>query len=208
MIDTMPKKREGTKVYHGTFGQFKSFDSLKLGTNTETPSAKLGFFFATNQKVATGYASTTFQKLVKITDTITEAEKTLKDLTGDDSLTVTTKNYNNKYYPEIATQVKKLLAKINKAEGALAEYENIGHFEEVELAKSGTLKEVNLVMKNPLVYDMKGQEHRDKSFYDIINEAKKNGHDSVIIKNTYDSAVYATDELTDIHIVFDRSQIG
>jgi hypothetical protein len=70
-----------------------------------------------------------------------------------------------------------------------------------------------LSLKNPLIYDMKGKSYRDKSYNDIILEAKEAGHDGVIIQNTYDkgSGPSVVDKLLkrhdDIYIVFDPKQI-
>ncbi len=41
-------------------------------------------------------------------------------------------------------------------------------------------------MRNPLVYDMKGVEYREKSYNDILIQAAEKGHDGVVITNTYD----------------------
>ena len=57
-------------------------------------------------------------------------------------------------------------------------------------------------MKNPFVYDQQGKQYRDQTYFDIIQKAKEQGHDSVIIKNTYDGG-----PLDDIKVVFDPTQI-
>ena len=64
------------------------------------------------------------------------------------------------------------------------------------------LVNVRLKMNNPYVYDYKGARYREKSYASILSKAKKNGHDSVILKNTYDGPT-----LDDIKVVFDSSQI-
>ena len=64
------------------------------------------------------------------------------------------------------------------------------------------LVNVRLKMNNPYVYDYKGAQYREKSYASIISKAKKNGHDSVILKNTYDGPT-----LDDIKVVFEPSQI-
>jgi glutathione S-transferase len=40
------------RVYHGTGGDFTSFSTEKLGSNTGAASARRGFFFASNPKVS------------------------------------------------------------------------------------------------------------------------------------------------------------
>ncbi len=43
-------------VYHGTNGNFDEFSMNKLGAQTGAPSARMGFFFASQPKVAASYA--------------------------------------------------------------------------------------------------------------------------------------------------------
>ena len=52
-------------------------------------------------------------------------------------------------------------------------------------------------------YDFKGRPYRDKSYNDIIDAAKKEGFDSVLLKNTFDGG----DKMTDIAVVFNPNQI-
>lgn len=65
---------------------------------------------------------------------------------------------------------------------------------------------VKLVMKNPYVYDQRGQGYRERKYAEIIATAKREGHDSVIIKNTYDTNS-SEKVLDDIYVVFDDNQI-
>ena len=59
-----------------------------------------------------------------------------------------------------------------------------------------------LNMSNPYIYDMGGSGYREQSYNDIIKEALSGGHDSVIIKNTFDGGK----ELTDIGVIFEPNQ--
>lgn len=59
-----------------------------------------------------------------------------------------------------------------------------------------------LKMKKPYVYDMKGEHYREVSYYEIIKKAWNNGHDGVIIRNTYDGG-----PLDDIYVVKEPHQI-
>lgn len=63
--------------------------------------------------------------------------------------------------------------------------------------------------KNPLVHDFKGEAYRDVTYSELIDKARAGGHDSLILKNTYDPAykdvVSPTPE--DILVVLDPSQI-
>jgi hypothetical protein len=72
---------------------------------------------------------------------------------------------------------------------------------EVRSTESSILN-VKLRMTNPLVHDFAGKRYREKSYAEVIADAKRRGHDSVILKNTYDGG-----GLDDIKVVFDPSQI-
>ena len=201
-------KAQGTPVYHGTYENFDNFDIEKLGSNTGAPSSKEGFFFASNKKVSESYASDLNKKLTGLQKQSDEATKLLKELTGDSEITASQKFFHGEYPPEIKTRVDELLNKIRAYDDFVGGLEDVPMAYSSNLARSGKLKEIFLDIKNPLVYDMKGQGYRDKSYKDIILEAKKKGHDGVIIKNTYDGGNPVADlEPTDIYVAFDPSQI-
>lgn len=65
----------------------------------------------------------------------------------------------------------------------------------------------NLKMQNPYVHDFKGQGYRDESYNNILKKAQEAGHDSVLLKNTYDPADSSNRKLIDVGVVFDPSQI-
>ena len=60
----------------------------------------------------------------------------------------------------------------------------------VRMGETPHIDRVNLVMKNPFIYDFKGKVFREKTYCDLIKKAKENGHDGVIFKNTYDAGEY------------------
>jgi hypothetical protein len=68
------------------------------------------------------------------------------------------------------------------------------------------LFDAKLKMQNPLIVDFKGKETRPETYADIIRRAIKNGHDSAIIRNTYDT-MRGEPVLDDIKVVFDPAQI-
>ena len=63
-----------------------------------------------------------------------------------------------------------------------------------------------LRMQNPLIVDFEGKESRPESYANVISRAKKAGHDSVIIRNTYDT-MRGEPVLDDIKVVFSPEQI-
>lgn len=60
--------------------------------------------------------------------------------------------------------------------------------------------------KNPLVYDFKGSAYRDTTYAELVERARQQGNDAVILKNTYDPGAGKA-ELVDVGVVFDPSQI-
>ena len=82
-------------------------------------------------------------------------------------------------------------------------------YEEAELAYSGDgyIMGVYLCLHNPFIYDFKGNEYRERTYNDIIAEAKNNGYDGVIFKNTFDASNQKTNEMTDVVAVFDNKNI-
>ena len=98
-----------------------------------------------------------------------------------------------------ASNEAEVLQAVERARNALDR--SIGETEFESVTDVATIR-VKLRMRNPLIHDQKGQKYRDKTYYDIIREAQANGHDSVIIKNTYDGG-----PLDDIKVVFSPDQI-
>tara|TARA_R110000737_G_scaffold31803_2_gene50190 strand:- start:1647 stop:3791 length:2145 start_codon:yes stop_codon:yes gene_type:complete len=61
---------------------------------------------------------------------------------------------------------------------------------------------VKLRLQNPLVHDFAGEGYRDVSYRELLEQAKRDGKDGVIFKNTRDGG-----PVTDIYVVFEPSQI-
>jgi len=77
---------------------------------------------------------------------------------------------------------------------------------------NGNVIPTYLSLQNPLIVNLGGKEHRERSYFDIITEAKNKGHDGVIIKNTFDRGFNAINNeslngLSDIYVVFKPTQI-
>jgi hypothetical protein len=210
---------EGTDiVYHGTKNDFEEFDPSFLGENTKANSAKEGFFFASNKDVAISYASESNRIYDELKTDAEKAEKELEDITDGHSPESYTSAKNRKYRMEYGDtpeeikanneKIEDIFDRINKFAKYKLEFDHEPVWNENDLAKGASLKEVKLKMKSPLIYDFKGNSYRDKTYTEIIKEAKDNGHDGVILKNTYDGGnPFGSSKLTDIHVVFDKSQI-
>lgn len=72
---------------------------------------------------------------------------------------------------------------------------------------AGEVKDVELDMQNPLVYDAGGTSFRNV-FPDVVLGAKNQGHDGVIVKRIRDQAtLLGTDKETTTYVVFNKDQI-
>lgn len=63
-------------------------------------------------------------------------------------------------------------------------------------------------MRNPKVVDQAGKEFREQSYFDAIRQAKAEGRDGVIFKNTFDDGFQAIEHggKTDVYVVFKEEQ--
>lgn len=177
----IPQSDKTYDVYHGSGAVFDEFDPAKLGTATEAPSAKEGFFFSKTPQTADSY---TPKQYATKSEMPPEALARLVDL----------ENQLAKEKEGTSTR-----SKIQKIEDQIQELRaaNIVHEE------GSNVRAVRVRMENPFVYDFKGSKYRDQSYAKLIAEAKAAGHDGVIFKNTFDGG-----PLDDIHVVFDQKQIG
>lgn len=96
-----------------------------------------------------------------------------------------------------------ITGKFAEAEAAYSAYEEA----EIAYDSSGIVMPVYISLQNPYVYDFKGQEYREKTYYDIIKEAQEAGHDGVVFQNTYDASNNATDEMNTVCAVFNSADI-
>lgn len=71
-----------------------------------------------------------------------------------------------------------------------------------------TVYKAKLKFSNPMTVDFEAKKNRPESYFDLIQKAKKQGHDALIIKNTFDAGFSKEDEyLSDIIVVFSPDQI-
>jgi hypothetical protein len=99
------------------------------------------------------------------------------------------------------------------------EYQEGARVIDIKFSEEGTtpnIMPVYLSLQNPLTYDFKNKVYRDKKYWELIDQAKKEGRDGVILKNTYDSGEYSRFDAIirhgrfkgeDIYIVFEPTQI-
>ena len=168
-------------VYHGTVGEFYTFDKTYLGTATGVGDAKLGFFFTSNKNVALEYAVNAHDtKYFNLVHRIASGDKTKVD-----------KLLKLDGYKEFAMteDVKELAILQDKGE----------RFEH-------DVYEVYLNIKNPLVDDWNGMTYRKAKMLKLVTRALQENYDGVIIKNIDDS--YDHDgQISDIYVIFEPNQV-
>ena len=173
-------------VYHGTTEEINVFDKNRLGSNTGASSAKEGFFFTSSKQVAEAYSMYARPQYIR------DLEKKYQDLEKIAQRTGSKEDWRAR--DEAYLEYEE--AELEYGYGGRTDYEN--------------QKEVYLNITNPLVHDFAGLEYRDESYYDLIKQAKENGNDGVILKNTYDG--YGEHDSwnnprTDIYVAFESNQI-
>ena len=165
-------------VYHGTITSFDTFSSKFQGAVTQATSSKSGFFFTDSPRTAQSYAD--YGATVSpVQKLIAEADKAGARGNWD--------KYDEK------------MLEAEALESELADPKNRGRGQNV--------MPVYLNIKNPLIFDAKGETPEGIGGIDpLIQRAKKAGHDGVIIRNFDDAAGLANDN-SDHYIAFEPTQI-
>jgi hypothetical protein len=77
-----------------------------------------------------------------------------------------------------------------------------------ELESGANVMPVALRYENPMYHDFEGKPYREQSYSDLIDEAKRNGHDALILKNTFDPGGHSREsKMVDIGVMFEPDQI-
>ena len=75
--------------------------------------------------------------------------------------------------------------------------------EEFDFTLAGNMYEVAVRFDNPMVHDYDGERYREETYRSVIERAIKEGHDGVILKNTYDGG-----PIDNIFVALENEQIG
>lgn len=165
-------------VYHGTKASFGAFSEDKLGSNTGSPSAHEGYFFTDDASVASGYS-------------VERISRHLDDVQTPEGRA-------------IAQRIERLVEQIKDSDDETFEQRLRGQvdqlYQDLDAAESSgaNVMPTHLSMANPLVHDFNGKA-RDKSYRDLLKQAKREGRDGVILRNTFD---HVTDEDVRPHHVY------
>ncbi|THJ32423.1 hypothetical protein E8K88_12040 [Lampropedia aestuarii] len=177
-------------VYHGTAADLSFFDPLALGASTKAASAKKAFFFSGSPKVASGYAF--------LSETRTGLNvSVLKNAAKSDVLPKELQDYMNAEADRMASDA------LERGEPAWINEDS----ETGGGTPGANVLPLYLSAKNPKVIDYNGSEYREVSFASAIEQAKKEGYDSVIFRNAEDSMHKDYSEVSDIFAVFSPEQI-
>lgn len=168
-------------VFHGTEGEFYTFDKALRGYNTGAQDAKLGFFFTSREDVAQEYAVYTQEgKMLNLMNLIAKGDpdvlKLLKTVDGHKQLDQT-----------------ELIKEFVRISDKMENYSN-------------DVIKVYLNLKNPRVVDWKGKVYKKNAMLKLITEAIMANHDGVIIKNIEDS-VDQDLGISDVYVAFEPNQI-
>jgi hypothetical protein len=130
----------------------------------------------------------------------------------------TAEYYSKGQFPNLESAAKAKRQTAYVYDTPTGEYQEGARVIDVEFSEEGTtpnIMPVYLSLQNPLTYDFKNKVYRDKKYWELIDQAKKEGRDGVILKNTYDSGEYSRFDAIirgrfkgeDIYIIFKPNQI-
>jgi ADP-ribosyltransferase-like protein len=202
--------------YHGTFAKFHRFSTEALGSSTDAPDAREGFFFASNRHVAISYASTELAAKRGLEVTIETLEKRIEAATGLTYWEASSKLEDGDYDDDLPllNKLKAYAVRLRKAKRRMDDLLDRGIFDEIRLSKRGDVKVQRLAIRRAYYHDMEGTRYSPWVYSEVIEHAKAGGYDGVVIKNTYDGGSPSQwtdddkDDLTDVYVVFSEDQIA
>ena len=211
-LDTVfPNSKIKDIVYHGTNNiGFDNFSKELLGSNTNAPSAKKGFFFAGNKDASMEYFQEGKSRNYNTDDEyyddlIGPNHKPLNDIESID-------DHMSLYLSELHTDLFMSLEMARRKGSDQKEIDRINKFYANEIKnyeneikntriKNTKIYSILLNSLNPSITDYNYSRKRVQTYASIIEEAQEKNKDSVILKNTYDPV------LTDIYVMFEPEQI-
>ena len=204
-----------TKIfaYHASPNKFDQFSKEFIGGNTDTESTKLGFFFTKHKQVAMSY----FSKGMNQELTLKEEEAKLQSKINDTESRkkIILDEYKKSKSKESIEELKAIGIELNKLKSEKEEMDSMTDeyilndvgSKDLEKLDDAYLYECYLNMENPYIFDYGSDHYDDKKYTKIIKDGISKGHDSVIIKNTYNGGSSTGLIETDIYVVFEPEQI-
>ncbi len=178
-------------VYHGTNQVFEEFALDKKGLSTDMVDSKQGFFFTSSHKIAQTFAEFTGEGTPNVKEVVLDMKNPLIVDFKEQSLR------DKKIFKE---EIEPINNEIDKLEDIINTSDNDNIVSSAERRTDVLLSKLEkLDKKIPIL---------TRQINKNIKIAKEKGHDSLIIKNidiTADPEI--TQELADVQVVFDSSQI-
>ena len=182
--DSQVRDKDGNLlvVYHGTEGEFFTFDKALRGSVTGTRDAKLGFFFTSDKEVALEYAiealdTKYFNLRNKIANGNREVLRLLTYVGG---------------YKELA---------------ATEDVKEYGRLQDKSERYENDIMELYLNITNPLIEDWKGQPYKKTRMLKLVTRALQGDYDGVIVKNIDDTIDQTGENISDVFVAFEPNQI-
>ena len=204
-------KGQGTPVYHGSNKKFESVDDIDF---------KDGFYtlrrtdegIASQRKYLDESLSSGISKTSRIEGEKLLSPNEIKEFKELSSLLGKRTSEQQARFKELSIKAQK--EALNR-EGTTVEKEMAKYEKDPATAFGKEVTEFVADFKNPLIIDFNGKGWRESgSLFDKtteqINNAKKNGHDGVIIKNISEGFTFGADRsagLVDDYIVLDKSAL-
>ena len=214
----------------------EGFDPQRLGEKTGAVSAREGIFFSGNKATASTYLpdseagklSTAVGKVLGLSNKHIDGAKksirsALRSVADVRALTKIEKiinkhNLTGKWNDEQwSSRLGKVLDDVKKEIDSLpsgATRNGLREFhkqiKQVTDARQSGIVSGYLNMRNPLEVDMQFKQRSKGDYVSIINKAKANGNDGVIIRNTFDNYITRNNKNRapdDIYVVFSPDQI-
>ena len=179
-------------VYHGTTGNFSSFDTSKLGITTNAESAKVGFFFTDSPSTASNYS-------VAFEGRLTNELK--RELQIAEQKAQRTGNRSDWDAADLLTQ--------QYEQASLADDKKISEFyyDNKEPVRDGAnVMPVYLSINNPHIYDFAGKSWQEDAFVRNLAIAMAGNKDGAIFLNVKDDPINKKAKST-VYVAFAPTQI-
>ena len=217
----------------------EAFDPAMLGAYTGANSAGYGFFFSSSPTVAESYNMRAMERapLGGPQKRVDDAERALElweegvntaeavfdededgwmvevteyDMFGSPFTYLGDDVYDEKGEASdaadelIASETEKAAKTLEKRQAELDESNR-----DLTLRTGPTVYPVYLSIENPLIHDFKGGSYEDQSFSELMEEAKEDEHDGVLLKNVRDAHPLGENpgEVSDVWVAFEPTQI-
>lgn len=193
------------EAFHGSPNSgIEFFDNARQGTHTHSLDTKGAFFFVNNPSSAHTYTQGQSDALQELSQQIEKANNKTQDVRAaikQEFGSVNTLQDHQRLEERIRQDPRYMEA--NEAENKLRET-----YIWQRMKQTGEVLNVYLSIKNPLALNLNGQHYNTQLWQALINKAKKDGRDGIIIQDTTDiiSDVYMHAGDTE-YIVFEPTQI-